>query len=257
MEAAHKLTRGIVGGEIVQRFEPVYSYSRRPKVIADPARQKRRMQLYDLLSDRLGSDLPTPSSSTTPQLAGLARDDMLRMELPDLEEEKLINEIAEFNGLAHSHPSDRLGRNAFFDDKIGWPRFERVFNVAARTGEGVEELRAFMISRAQPRSWMLHPGIVTDQTPSEIVKMVVREKILEHLHYSLPYRANISIKEWVNDRAKNTIHLTVFVKSPQRGAIRHFVGTGAERIRSVCYDAGQELMNAFRCEVSLKVVVGA
>ena len=36
---------------------------------------------------------------------------------------------------------------------------------------------------------------------------------------------------------------------------KHVVGQNGNRIREIAYEAGQEMMNFFRCEVLLKLVV--
>jgi GTPase Era involved in 16S rRNA processing len=36
---------------------------------------------------------------------------------------------------------------------------------------------------------------------------------------------------------------------------RHVMGESGNRIREIAYEAGQEMMNTFRCEVLLKLIV--
>lgn len=165
----------------------------------------------------------------------------------------LVDEIQQYQSL--NPETDAQSFRAILDNRTGWPRFQRVFMVSALEQDGIEQFRTFLIDNARQQPWLFDPHIVTDQTPSEIVKLAVREKMLEHVRHKIPYQTDVRIKEWYVDHSKGTIRCSVELIAPRSGAVRYFIGPGAARIRQIAHEAGQELMNAFRCEVLLKVVV--
>ncbi|GAV02026.1 hypothetical protein RvY_12640 [Ramazzottius varieornatus] len=147
-----------------------------------------------------------------------------------------------------------LDRQVFIDKKTGWPKFKEVFMISALDGDGTAELKKYLMKNAYSADWRFNPELVSNQSPKEMVLMAVREKLLEHLRTKLPYQMELFLSAWEVDE-KGTLRLTVQIKCPRKGAMRHVVGQNGNRVREIAYEAGQEMMNFFRCEVLLKLVV--
>ncbi|XP_018610992.2 GTPase Era, mitochondrial isoform X2 [Scleropages formosus] len=112
-------------------------------------------------------------------------------------------------------------------DKQGWPCFQDVFMLSAIDSEEVETLKRYLVVGAKPGPWKYHSGVLTDQSPEEICTSAVRERLLEYLPQEVPY--NVSQKM--------------------------LIGQGGHMIGRIAREAGQDLMNVFRCEVKLKLSV--
>ncbi|OQV16211.1 GTPase Era, mitochondrial [Hypsibius exemplaris] len=164
-------------------------------------------------------------------------------------EEKFWADIEKFNALENSSE-----RKVFLEKKRGWSKFKEVFMISALDGDGISELKSYFLRSAYSANWKYNPELVSNQSPKEIVLLAVREKLLEHLRMKLPYQIELFLKEWQIDE-KGVLRLCVRVKCPRPGAMKIVMGEGANRIRAIAYEAGQEMMNTFRCEVLLKLVV--
>ncbi|VDN21851.1 unnamed protein product [Dibothriocephalus latus] len=124
--------------------------------------------------------------------------------------------------------------------------------VSSVTGEGIDKLRDYLLARAKPdRSWVLSPVLLTDQEPTELVKMCVRAHCLEKLPQEVPYALSFVVDdcerarlpEDVDDRmyvharilcrnerqledlsdmfqAPTTVKLTVEMARPSRGVLK-------------------------------------
>ncbi|VDP70912.1 unnamed protein product [Schistosoma mattheei] len=77
-----------------------------------------------------------------------------------------------------------------------WLGFSEVFMVSSFIGDGIDKLRDFLVSKALPtRSWILPPTIITDQEPSELIRMCVWSHCLNKLQQEIPYSLHIIVDD--------------------------------------------------------------
>uniref|UniRef100_T1J5D7 GTPase Era, mitochondrial n=1 Tax=Strigamia maritima TaxID=126957 RepID=T1J5D7_STRMM len=135
-----------------------------------------------------------------------------------------------------------------------WPLFERVFMISAKNDDGVKDLKKYILECAKPGLWVHPSSLVTDQSPSEIVLMAVREKLLDNLPRSIPYDLKLDVEMFEVDE-NGVLRIVVLVKCPLEGMMEYVIGGNGCTIARIAEDAKQELMNTFRCELSLKLMV--
>ncbi len=46
-------------------------------------------------------------------------------------------------------------------------QFDHIFYLSAHTGYGVEQLKEYLVSKAERRPWKIHPSLVTDDLEVE------------------------------------------------------------------------------------------
>lgn len=142
----------------------------------------------------------------------------------------------------------------FIKDRRSWPLFDDVFMISAQDGTGVDDLRDFLLSCAQPRPWIFSPKVVTDQNPEEIALMTVREKFLEQFKEEIPYTLKFSIEYWELTETE-LLSIIVKVQCAKKGLIRVLLGHQGSIITSMAQKAEQDLRNIFRSEVKLRLNV--
>uniref|UniRef100_T1JLS8 Uncharacterized protein n=1 Tax=Strigamia maritima TaxID=126957 RepID=T1JLS8_STRMM len=66
---------------------------------------------------------------------------------------------------------------------------KHVFMISAKNenDDEVKELQEYILERTKSSPWFFSSSLVTGQSPSEIVLMAVREKLLDNLPRSIPY----------------------------------------------------------------------
>jgi len=139
-------------------------------------------------------------------------------------------------------------------DMEGWANFSRVFMVSAISGEGVSDIKQYLLSRAPAGKWRFPPDIVTPQSPQDLVMLTVREKLLDHLPQEIPYLVTPRIENWVVTRT-GTLCVCVNLLVPKNVYMSTVLGTAGKTIATISSEARQDLSDSFRCDVSLKLIV--
>lgn len=80
-------------------------------------------------------------------------------------------------------------------DDIGL--FEKIFHVSATTGFGMQTLRDYLISKAKPRMWEVHPEVRSRDSEVEKAEESMKQAIFERFFEELPYQIGIKVTGWV------------------------------------------------------------
>ena len=79
----------------------------------------------------------------------------------------------------------------------GWPLFQDVFAVSALDGNGVGELKEFILSQGKAnRQWLYHPQLRTTLPPQDLVVDIIKSKCLEVMIGPHPYKLKPKISHW-------------------------------------------------------------
>ena len=135
-----------------------------------------------------------------------------------------------------------------------WPHFSRVFMVSALTEDGIDDLKQYLLSAAKPGDWKFPAHVITTQNPESLVIMTVKEKLLDLLSNELPYVIRMRIASWCVMRT-GTLCVAIDLLVPEQRYIPQVLGENGKIIAEIANESRQEISNAFRCDVSLKLVV--
>uniref|UniRef100_A0A803WB36 GTPase Era, mitochondrial n=1 Tax=Ficedula albicollis TaxID=59894 RepID=A0A803WB36_FICAL len=139
-------------------------------------------------------------------------------------------------------------------DTKGWPHFQEIFMLAALRGEEVDTLKRYLLMQAKPGPWEFHSDVLTNQSPQEICDNIIREKILEYLPLEVPYGVTQVTEIWEEGECGELLIVQSFLV-PRESHKRMLIGRGGKVISRIAQEAGQDLMNAFLCDVRLKLKV--
>nr|DBA34297.1 TPA: hypothetical protein GDO54_001874 [Pyxicephalus adspersus] len=151
------------------------------------------------------------------------------------------------------HPT-KVGLSPRYPQKVGWAHFQEVFMLSAIYGEEVETLKRYLMTLAKPGEWLFHSDVVTTQSPEEICDNIIREKLLEYLPQEVPYNITQVTNLWQEGSAGELVIMKTLLV-PKENHVKLIIGAGGQLINRIAQEAGRDLMNAFLCDVRLRLTV--
>lgn len=146
---------------------------------------------------------------------------------------------------------------------VGWPGFSQVFTVSALHGDGVEDLRDFLLRSAKPslarddghNGWAFPAGACTDRDPQLLVVDVLKSKFLDVLAHDVPYKIVPVIQTWSIDPKSHILKLLISVDSDSPRTTHLLLYHRAANLSKVAKLAERDLQNLFGCEVFVTITV--
>uniref|UniRef100_A0AAR2JU18 GTPase Era, mitochondrial n=1 Tax=Pygocentrus nattereri TaxID=42514 RepID=A0AAR2JU18_PYGNA len=146
----------------------------------------------------------------------------------------------------------RLRQLRTLKSRKGWSHFKDVFMLCAADGEDVETLKRYLMVAAKPGPWHYHSDVLTDQSPEDICVNAVREKLLEYLPQEVPYTISQHIELW-RETEDGKLDISVKLHVKKNSHMTMVIGPGGQVMARIAREAGEDLTNAFMCEVRLKI----
>lgn len=206
-------------------------FNRRMMQTVHEALEERDLLIYvaDAAAPPRGADgdaLQLLRPARTPVLLALNKIDLVRPKqnlLPVIERYRALHEFAEF------------------------------IPISARTGEGVEELRAAVTARL-PEGPMYFPADhITDQPERFLAAEIVREKLLYDARQEIPHSIAVVVERWEETEKLTRIHAVVYVeREGQKGIV---IGAGGATLKRVGTLARQEMERLFGRKIFLELYV--
>jgi len=152
---------------------------------------------------------------------------------------------------------DRLGDKRLLlpvtEQYTAWHAFAEVIPVSARTGNGLDELKRFII-RYLPEGPPLFPeDYVTDQPMRFIASEIIREQILRATREEVPHAVAILIDTWEETPTLARIAATIYVERPGQKTI--LIGNKGQMFKKIGAGARRELEQRLGSKVFLSLFV--
>jgi GTP-binding protein Era len=119
-------------------------------------------------------------------------------------------------------------------------KFDRTFMISAATGDGLDDLTAYLAA-AVPAGPFLYPeDEVSDVPLRQLAAEVTREKLFERLHQELPYASTVETESWKEQRDGSIrIEQVIFVERDSQKKI--VIGKGGETIKAISMAARKDI----------------
>ncbi|XP_011307404.1 GTPase Era, mitochondrial [Fopius arisanus] len=135
-----------------------------------------------------------------------------------------------------------------------WPNFSDIFMISALKNDGVDDLRAYLMDSATNRDWDYRSNQITDESTEKIVERTVKAKFMDALPDELPYVLDIQT-EHLGVLPDDSMSAVVNVDCPTDRIGKLVMGPKGSRVKQVALAAEQDLSNAFRTTVRLKIAI--
>ena len=128
--------------------------------------------------------------------------------------------------------------------------FTDTFLISALTGDGVNDLKAFLSDRAPEGPWMYPEDQISDTTMRILAAEITREKVYLRLHDELPYSTTVETEKW-EDRKDGSVRIEQVIhveRETQKGIV---IGKGGTMLKTLGQMAREEMEEEFQRRVHL------
>jgi GTPase len=117
--------------------------------------------------------------------------------------------------------------------------FSDVFMISAKNGDGLGDLKAFLMDKAPPGPWLYPEDQLSDISDRLMAAEVTREKLFLRLHQELPYDSTVETDDWKETKKGVRIEQTIYVaRDSQKGIV---LGKGGATLKIIGQAAREEL----------------
>ncbi|HXI87587.1 MAG TPA: GTPase Era [Parvularculaceae bacterium] len=131
--------------------------------------------------------------------------------------------------------------------------FAETFLISALNGDGVKDLKAFLVALMPEGPWMYPEDQLTDISERLAASEVTREKLMLRLHQELPYETTVETEKWEETAKGARIEQTIYVAREGQKAI--VIGKGGVTLKAIGAAARDEIADLIGRPVHLFLTV--
>lgn len=132
--------------------------------------------------------------------------------------------------------------------------YEETFLLSAENGDGVKDLKKYLIGRAPEGVWMYPEDQLSDISDRLMAAEVTREKVFKRLHQELPYESTVETTSWTRTKkGELKVEQTIYVSREGHRPI--VLGKGGQTLKVIGEAARKELTEIYGEPVHLFLTV--
>jgi GTP-binding protein Era len=133
-------------------------------------------------------------------------------------------------------------------------KFDATFMLSAASGDGVDDLKAWLAAHAPAGPWHYPEDQISDAPMRSLAAEITREKLFDRLHQELPYQATVETDSWKDLRDGSArIEQTIYVERESQRKI--VLGKGGATIKAIGAEARREIAELTEQKVHLFLFV--
>lgn len=130
----------------------------------------------------------------------------------------------------------------------GFSKFSDVFLISALNGDGVNDIKEYLVNNAKTAKFQYLPDVWCDQKPELLIEEAVRAKFLDFLAQEIPYKLNIKL-EYFDESEEDKIICSVTVECPTDRLAKLIAGAGGGRLQQIKSHVRNDLTHLFKKSV--------
>ena len=135
-----------------------------------------------------------------------------------------------------------------------YPNFNEVFMISAKTGEGVDKLKEFLLKQAKFGKWLFNEDEITDTPIKFLASEITREKLFLKLNQEIPYSVNVETEKWEEfQNGDIKIQQVIYVLKENQKSI--ILGKKGQLIKQIGIEVREELQKFLNKKVHLFLFV--
>jgi len=129
---------------------------------------------------------------------------------------------------------------ALADEAVARANFAQTFMISALTGEGVDDLKAYLAESVPLGPWLYPEDQITDAPLRQAAAEITREKMILRLHEELPYVSTVETTAWRELKDGGVrIEQTIYVERDSQKKI--VIGAQGRTIKEISMAARKEI----------------
>lgn len=152
---------------------------------------------------------------------------------------------------------DRVSRKSdllsFLENDVRTERFQEVFLIAAKSGDGVDQLETKVLQSLPFSRPYYDEDQWTDRSERFLAAELIREQLMLRLHQELPYALTVEIEEF--KRQQQVLRIGAIVWVERKGQKQIVIGKGGDVLKFVGSRARKALQELFEEKVYLRLWV--
>lgn len=164
------------------------------------------------------------------------------------------------NGYIAGNPIPNTDKNKRKNEKKierGYSKFSDVFLISALNGDGVQDIKEYLISNAKTSGYQYSPNAWTDQKPETLIEEAVRAKFLDFLPQEIPYKLSVQLEYFEEIEDQDKIITSVAVECASERIAKLIAGAGGGRLQQIRSEVRKDLIDLFKkivvIDINLKV----
>ena len=134
------------------------------------------------------------------------------------------------------------------------PKFEDIFMISALNGDGIKDLRNYLLDSAKEGDWEYEEDSYTDQPATGIIEQTVRAALMDHLPQEVPYEIKIQMEHFdVNE--DGSINTVIRLECDRSRLMKHLLRLKGSKLKLIALSAEQRLQHAYRTRVQVLLSV--
>ena len=135
-----------------------------------------------------------------------------------------------------------------------YPDFKEIFMISAKTGEGVDKLKDYLVKQAVEGEWVFKDDEITDAPIKFLASEITREKLFLKLNQELPYAVDVETENWEEfNNGDIKIQQVIYVLKENQKSI--ILGKRGQLIKEVGSEAREEIGKFLNRKVHLFLFV--
>ena len=131
---------------------------------------------------------------------------------------------------------------------------DKIFVISALSGDGVSDLKKYLLSIAQTGPWQFNPDDISDAPLKFLASEITREKLFLKLYQDLPYSLCVKTDSWENlNNGDVKIHQTIYVLKESQKMI--VVGKKGSLLKEIGSEARADIAKLVGAKVHLFLFV--
>lgn len=135
-----------------------------------------------------------------------------------------------------------------------YPDFKEIFMISAKTGEGVDKLKDYLMGQAADGEWIFKDDEITDAPLKFLASEITREKLFLKLKQELPYSIDVETENWEEfQNGDIKIQQIIYVLKENQKSI--ILGKRGQLIKEIGTEVREELKKFLNRKVHLFLFV--